>query len=119
MSNIKNSVMLIGHLGGDPEVRETKTGKVISRASLATNSTYKNKSGEKTTDTQWHRLVAWEGAAEYMNKYLRKGSHVAVLGRIEYVSFEASDGSSRNYAEIIVDEFMNFDRPTGDQGEPF
>ncbi len=110
--------MLIGHLGADPELRETSTGKKVASATMATNYTFKNKSGDKTTNTQWHRLVGWEAVADYMGKYLRKGSHVAVLGRISYARFEDKDGIERNYAEIVVDEFKQFDKSAGEHGMP-
>lgn len=108
----------MGHLGSDPEVRETASGKKVARVSLATDSVYKNKDGNKVKNTQWHRLVAWEGTADYMNKYLQKGSHVAVIGKIAYDSFEAKDGTSRNFTEIVVDEFKSFDQSAGERVMP-
>lgn len=118
MPNIANSVMLIGHLGGDPEIKETANGKKLANVSIATNNTFKDKNGEKTVTTQWHRLVGWEGVAEYMSKYLQKGSHVAVLGKISYHKFVDKEGVNRNYAEIVVDEFKHFDKGAGDMGMP-
>jgi len=119
MSNIRNSIILIGHLGSDPEFRETATGKKVASVSIATECAYKSIKGEMIKDTQWHRLVAWERAADYMCNYLRKGSHVGILGKLKYVSYEAEDGTKRNFTEVIVQEFKNFSQSSTDDALPF
>ena len=119
MSNIRNNVILIGYLGSDPEFRETATGKKVARVSIATECSYKNKQGEKVKDTQWHRLVAWERGADYMQNYLRKGSHVGVLGKLKYDRYDSDDGTQRKYTEVIVQEFKNFSQSGTDEARPF
>ncbi len=119
MSNIRNNIILIGHLGADPECLETKTGRKLARISIATNSTYKNKNGDKVENTQWHRLVAWGPSADYAERFLRKGSHVGVLGRINYSNYTDEKGVERYYTEVVVEEFKNFDRVGTEGALPF
>jgi single-strand DNA-binding protein len=64
MNALRNKVQLIGHLGNDPEITNLDSGKKLAKLKLATNETYKNDSGEKITDTQWHNVVAWGKTAE-------------------------------------------------------
>ena len=63
MNALKNKVQLIGHLGNNPEIITLESGKKLAKFSLATNETYKNSSGQKVTDTQWHYIVAWNKTA--------------------------------------------------------
>ncbi len=119
MSNIRNNVILIGYLGSDPEFRKTASGKKVARVSIATDCSYKNKQGQIVKDTQWHRLVAWERAADYMHNYLHKGSHIGVLGKLKYSRYESEDGTKRNYTEVIVQEFKNFSQSGTDEALPF
>ena len=119
MSKINNNIILIGHLGADPEMQETVNGNKVTRVSIATSYKYRNNKDEMVQSTEWHRLVAWGAGAEFAHKYLRKGNHVGVLGKINYVSFTADNGSQRNYTEIVVDEFKQFDRNGTAKALPF
>ena len=107
MSNFKNTVQLVGNLGSDPEIRQTSSGKKVGRVSLATNDNYTDKNGERKKRTEWHNLVAWDGRADYMEKYLHKGSYVGVQGRIAHRTYEGKDGNKKHYTEVIVKEFLN------------
>ena len=73
MKNLKNQVQLIGHLGADPDVKTLNSGIKVAHFSLATSDYYTDKSGNKVSDTQWHKIVAWNGSATYAEKYLKKG----------------------------------------------
>ena len=75
-----NKVILIGNLGKDPEVRYLDNGVAVANLSLATSENYKNKDGEKVTQTEWHDIVLWRGLAEVAEKYLKKGSSVYIEG---------------------------------------
>ncbi len=119
MSDIRNNVILIGFLGSDPEFSETATGKKVARVSIATECSYKNQDGEIIKDTQWHRLVAWERGADYMRNYLRKGSHVGILGKLKYSRYESDKGAQRYFTEIHVQEFKNFSQSGTDEALPF
>ena len=106
MNNIRNKVSLIGNLGMDPEIKEFEGGKTVAKLSLATSETYKNSEGKKVTDTQWHNLIAWGTTAKFAEDYLKKGSEVAVDGKLVYRHFEDKNGSKRTVAEIVVNQFL-------------
>ena len=106
MLNLKNRVQLIGNLGMDPEVKHLESGKTMAKISIATNDTYKNQKGEKVTDTQWHNLVAWGKTAEIAEKYLKKGSEVAVEGKLTSRSYEDKEGTKKYITEVVVNEIL-------------
>jgi single-strand DNA-binding protein len=106
MKNLRNTVSLIGNLGADPEVKVFDSGKKKARLSLATSDSYKNASGEKVEDTQWHTLVAWGKTADIAEKYLHKGSELAVEGKLTYRSYEDKSGETKYITEINVNEFV-------------
>ena len=106
MNTLKNKVQLIGNLGQNPEVKELNGGKKVAKFSLATNETYRNKAGEKVTDTQWHNLVAWGKTAEIIEKYLKKGSEVAVEGKLLNRNYTDKEGVKRYVTEIQVSELL-------------
>lgn len=106
MNNLRNKVSLIGNLGADPEVKVFDSGKKKVRLSLATHDNYKNTSGEKVEDTQWHSLVVWGKIAEIAEKYLQKGSELAVEGKLTYRSYDDKNGEKKYYTEIVVNEFV-------------
>ncbi len=106
MSTLQNSVMLIGHLGDKPEEVKLDSDKKLATFSLATNHRFKNKDGEKIEKTQWHRIVAWNKLAEICLEHLKKGSHVACRGHLEYREYETKLGEKRRTAEIHLDEMQ-------------
>ena len=106
MTSMRNSVQLIGHLGKEVELREFTNDRKMARFSLATNSYYKDKNGEKIQSTQWHNVVAWGKTAELMEKILKKGNEVAIHGRLIYRNYEANDGTKRYVTEVVVDDFI-------------
>jgi len=108
MASMKNNVSLIGNLGKDPEVKEFGTNRKAS-FSLATTEKYNNSKGEKVEDTQWHNIVIWGKLADVAGKYLKKGSQVAVDGKIIYRSYETDKGEKRYVTEIVVDELLMLD----------
>ena len=109
MSDMKNQIQLIGNLGRDPEINETPDGKKVSRVSIATNESYKNKDGERVTKTEWHNLVAWGAKASYFEKYCQKGSKVGIRGKIQHRKYEGKDGAQKNFTEIVVQEILSLD----------
>ena len=106
MNTLKNKVHLIGNLGFDPEVREIAKGRKVARLSVATNDSYRNASGERVTDTQWHTVVAWGTTADAVEKMLRKGSPVALEGRLVHRSYETKDGVKRYITEVDMNDFQ-------------
>ncbi len=106
MYALKNKVQLIGNLGNAPEIKTIESGKKMARFSMATNEVYKNTKGEKVTETQWHNLVAWGKVAEMVEKYLKKGTELAVEGKLINRNYVDKDGVKRYITEIQVNELL-------------
>ena len=98
-----NKVILIGNLGKDPEVRYLDSGVAVANFSLATTESYKNKEGERVSQTEWHNVVLWRGLAEIAEKYLKKGNSVYIEGKIRNRKWEDKDGNTRYTTEILAD----------------
>ncbi|MFQ5890149.1 MAG: single-stranded DNA-binding protein [Gemmatimonadota bacterium] len=112
MSRSVNRVILVGNAGSDPDVRQTGNGATVAHVSLATNRVF-TLNGQLQRKTDWHRLTFWGGAAETVEKYLRKGSRLYVEGRIEYGSFNR-DGVTIPTTDVVVQDFVFLDgRPAG------
>ncbi|MBS1754953.1 MAG: single-stranded DNA-binding protein [Ferruginibacter sp.] len=106
MYALKNKVQLIGNLGNAPEVKTTESGKKLARFSVATNESYRNANGEKVTETTWHNLVAWGKVAEIAEKYLSKGSEVAIEGKLINRNYSDKDGNKKYITEVQVNELL-------------
>lgn len=99
-----NKVILIGHLGQDPEIRYMPNGNAVANITLATSETWRDKqSGEQKEKTEWHRVVFFGKLAEIVGEYLRKGSQVYVEGRLQTRKWQGQDGQDRYTTEIVVD----------------
>jgi len=100
-----NKVILIGHLGKDPEVRYMTNGEAVANVSLATSESWKDKEGQKQEKTEWHHLVFYRRLAEIAGEYLKKGSQIYVEGRIQTRKWQDKEtGTDRYTTEIIVNE---------------
>lgn len=99
-----NKVILVGNVGSDPTVRTAGASKV-AEFSLATGRQWTNQRGEKQEKTEWHRVIAWKGLAEVVEKYVSKGSPLYVEGEIEYRSYE-KEGTTRYVTEIRAFELV-------------
>src|SRR5215217_5578701 len=102
MYALKNKVQLIRHLGNKPEIRTMEGGKKLARFSIATNEAYRNAKGEKVTETQWHNIVAWGKVAEIAEKYLDKGSEIAVEGKLVTRSYNDKEGNKKYFTEVQI-----------------
>jgi len=98
-----NKVILVGNLGQDPEVRYLDNGVAVANFSLATTENYKNKQGERVSQTEWHNIVLWRGLAEVAEKFLKKGSSIYVEGKIRNRKWEDKEGNTRYNTEILAD----------------
>jgi single-strand DNA-binding protein len=107
MSNLKNRVTLIGHVGQSPEVKSFDAKGKLARFSLATNDFYKNTKGEKIEDTQWHNIVDWAGLANMVETHVEKGAYLVLEGKIVNRSYETKEGEKRYITEIVANE-INF-----------
>lgn len=108
MSGI-NKVILVGHLGKDPEIRHLEGGVAVASFPLATSETY-NKDGRKVEQTEWHNIVMWRGLADVAAKYLQKGKLVYIEGKIRTRSFEDKEGIKKYTTEIVAENFTMLGR---------
>jgi single-strand DNA-binding protein len=98
-----NKVILVGRLGRDPETRFTSGGQPVANVSLATDETFKDRSGERQKRTEWHRVVLWGKLAEIAQQYLKKGSLVYIEGRIQSRQWEDKrDGQKKTSFDIVA-----------------
>ena len=121
MSGI-NKVILIGHLGKDPEMRYLEGGVSVTSFPLATSETF-NKDGQKMEQTEWHNIVMWRGLADVAGKFLQKGKLVYIEGKLRTRSFEDKEGVKKYTTEVVAENFTmlgrksdfedNGDRPLG------
>ena len=98
-----NKVILVGNLGKNPEVKYLDSGVAVANFTLATTENYKNKEGERVSQTEWHNIVLWRGLAEVAEKWLKKGSSVYIEGKIKTRKWEDKDGNTRYNTEILAD----------------
>ena len=96
-----NKVMLLGHLGQDPELKYTPNGTAVANFSVATSDQWTDKSGQRQEKTEWHRIVAFGKLAELCNQYLSKGRQALIEGSLQTSSWEGEDGKKRYKTEII------------------
>lgn len=109
MSKSVNKAIIVGHLGSDPELRYTATGKAVANFSVATNSTWKNADGEKQESVEWHRVTVWLKLAELVAEYCKKGAHVYVEGRLQTNSYD-KDGVTVYSTQIVAEDILFLDR---------
>lgn len=98
-----NKAILIGRMGKDPEVRTTDAGVKVATVSLATNSYYKDKEGNRQESTEWHRVIFWRGLAEVVEKYCKKGNLIFVEGPMKIRSWE-DNGVKKYVTEVVAKE---------------
>ncbi|QTE21404.1 single-stranded DNA-binding protein [Polaribacter cellanae] len=108
MNSLRNKVQLIGNLGNDPEIITLESGKKLAKFSLATNDSYKDASGQKIDNVQWHNLIAWNKTADIVEKYVTKGKEIAIEGKLTSRSYETKEGEKRYVTEVVVNELLMF-----------
>jgi len=113
-----NKVILVGHLGRDPEVRYLEGGTSVANFSLATSDSYTNKNGERVDQTEWHNIVAWRKLAEIVEKYIKKGSFIYIEGKLRTRSWEDKEGNKKYTTEIVADNLVMLDKKGDTQDRP-
>lgn len=103
MSSV-NKVILIGHLGRDPEIRHLEGGATLVNFSLATSENY-TKDGKRIEQTEWHNIVMWRGLADIAIKFLQKGKLVYIEGKLRSRTYDDKEGIKRHVTEIVADHF--------------
>lgn len=109
-----NKVTLIGNLGKDPEVQVLDGQVAVAKFSLATSESFRDKSGQLHTQTDWHTVVLWRGLAELAQAYLRRGSLVYVEGKLKTRHYDDPSGARRYVTEIVGEQLLMLDKKTGD-----
>jgi len=111
-----NKVILVGNIGGDPEVRYTPGGSAVANATIATSDTWKDKNtGQKQERTEWHRVVFFNRLGEIAGEYLKKGSKVYVEGSLRTRKWQDKNGQDRYTTEIVGSEMQMLDSKSGSQ----
>ena len=100
MSGVKKAIILV-NIGKDPEIIKLDDGRAVANFSIATSESYKNKAGEKVTNTEWHNIVLWSPLAEIAENYLKKGSQVYIEGKISNRSYEDKEGVKKYISEVV------------------
>ena len=117
MNALRNSVRLIGHLGDAPKVRKLDSGRKVANFSIATNEVYTDQSGKRISETTWHRLVAWGRQADIAENYLKKGSEIAIDGKLTNRSYEDKNGDKQYISEIVVNSMLLLGKKNGNGDE--
>jgi len=103
-----NKVILVGHLGKDPEVRFTNTGSAVANFSMATSDVWNDRDGKRQERTEWHNIVVWGKQGELCGQYLAKGRQVYVEGSIRTRSFDDKTTGAKRYVTEIVAQRIQF-----------
>jgi single-strand DNA-binding protein len=106
MSRGLNKVMIIGHLGRDPEMRYTPSGRPVTTFSVATTRSWTSADGDRHEETEWFNVVAWGSLAEICNQYLHKGQQVYVEGRLQTRRWEDNEGNKHFTTELVAKEMI-------------
>jgi len=102
MNALRNSVRLIGYLGDTPKIRKFDGEKSVANFTIATNENFRDHDGNKKSETTWHKLVA--------SKYLKKGTEVAIEGKLTNHSYEDKNGETHFVSEIVVNDILILDK---------
>lgn len=106
MSRGLNKVMIIGHLGREPEMRYTPSGRPVTTFTVATSRSWNTADGEHHTETEWFNIVTWSNLAETCKQYLTKGQQVYIEGRLQTRHWEDKEGNKHNSVEVVANEMI-------------
>ena len=106
MSRGLNKVMIIGHLGKDPEMRYTPSGRPVTTFTVAVSRSWNSADGERHAETEWFNVVAWGNLAEICKQYLNKGQQVYIEGRLQTRRWDDKEGQKHTSVEIVANEMM-------------
>lgn len=106
MSTLRNKVLLIGHVGQDPEIKVFENNRRNVRFNMATNEYFTNAKGEKTHKTTWHIIVAWGNLVDLVDSHVKKGKQIAIDGKLTYRDYVDKDGNSKSITEVIIQDLI-------------
>jgi single-strand DNA-binding protein len=110
MTTLRNSVQLIGRPGIDPEVKTIANDRKMARFTLATNDYYYNNKGERIEETQWHNLVAWGKTAEIVEKLVKKGKEIVIVGKLASNTWEDKEGVKHTNVQVVINQMMPIEK---------
>jgi single-strand DNA-binding protein len=114
-----NKVMLIGNVGKDPEIRYLEKDKLVCNFSIATTENYTDKNtGEKKSETEWHRLEMWDNLAKIAEKYIKKGNQIYVEGKLKTENWKDKDGIEKSGVKIRVTSLTLLGGRSGENKSP-
>lgn len=111
-----NKIILIGHLGRDPELQVTPDGTPVTKFSVAVNRYSRTSSGERKEETDWFNISAWRGLAETCEKYLHKGSKVYIEGRFMPRKYTDRNGVQQTSLDVTMTEMQMLDSKAASSG---
>lgn len=105
-----NSVNLIGAVGNDPEVRTLQGGAKVASFRLATTERFKDRDGNQKEQTEWHNITVWNGKADFVEKYVKKGNNLFISGKLATRQWTDQSGNKRYSTEVVADNIQMLDR---------
>ena len=105
-----NSVKLIGAVGNDPEVRTLQGGAKVASFRLATTERYKDRDGNQKEQTEWHNITVWNGKADFVEKYVKKGNNLFISGKLATRQWTDQSGNKRYSTEVVAENIQMLDR---------
>ena len=105
-----NSVNLIGAVGNDPEVRTLQGGAKVASFRLATTERYKDRDGNQKEQTEWHNITVWNGKADFVEKYVKKGNNIFISGKLATRQWTDQSGNKRYSTEVVAENIQMLDR---------
>ena len=105
-----NKVILVGNLGKDPEYKKLQDGTAVAKLTLATTESFRNKTGEVQSRTDWHTIIAWRGLADLAEKFMHKGSLLYIEGKLRNRQYDDKEGNKKYVVEIDAVELVMLDK---------
>ena len=109
-----NKVILVGNTGKEPDYKTLADGTAVAKFVLATTESFRLKTGEVQTKTEWHPVIAWRGLATIAHEYIHKGSLLYVEGKLRHRQYEDKEGQKKYITEVIADQIIMLDKKTKD-----
>ena len=101
-----NKVILVGNCGKDAESKMLADGTMVAKIAVATTETFRLKSGESHSRTDWHTVIFWRGLAALASQYLRKGSLVYIEGRLQSRQYSSKEGEKKFVTEVVGEKLV-------------
>ncbi len=105
-----NKVILVGNLGKDPEYKKLQDGTTVAKLTLATTESFRNKTGEVQSRTDWHTIIAWRGLADLAEKFMHKGSLLYIEGKLRTRQYEDKEGNKKYVVQVDAVELVMLDK---------